>query len=558
MGNCLSAKGGSAQQDASSKQESQVRQGRQHRARKEEAPGYKQKAEARNLEAREENSALSHQTLETTPSKHSLAHDDSAKDLSGRCEDNAKDSASDWALLASKQCLACTQGGVHDSLALGPPVCANEAGRIETFTALGLDKVVKPCPELDFVLQAVCRAFSAPYASLSLYYNKTCWLANTVGFPNGGIAWNLSGCPWALMVQTPQTIACGDLREDARFADQPWTHSGLRTYCSAPLLASNGERLGSCCFLDYLPRKVDAGMCRLLNNFGEIAVRVLERHIGLAVRLAEARQVSRLLSNETAYFSRSSEGMKALDSCHVEDEQQQQQQQQEQHGQQEQGVPLSPQQQHQHQHQQLNFKAYISSPSEFQLIGWHGNVEGHTQGGDKSDTLQLLARSQGRFLDIDILHLGARDERGGQSVLACVSLPPDIVACECCQLRLELMRDAALLCNYNTMLVRNDLHPEVQDLKGWAKPPRTPAQISVFVEDLAEYLSFQSIMRNARDCAPAPKSGMDEKQGCSAARKLDSNALLPVLLAEACRPEMLQMMAEVGMDLLQQAAAKCP
>eukprot|EP00967_Tisochrysis_lutea_P040342 scaffold48441_cov17-Tisochrysis_lutea.AAC.1 len=94
------------------------------------------------------------------------------------------------------------------------------------------------------------------------------------------------------------------------------------------------------------------------------------------------------------------------------------------------------------------------------------------------------------------------------------------------------------------MLVRNDLHPEVQDLKGWAKPPRTPAQISVFVEDLAEYLSFQSIMRNARDCAPAPKSGMDEKQGCSAARKLDSNALLPVLLAEACRPEMLQMMAE--------------
>eukprot|EP00967_Tisochrysis_lutea_P050745 scaffold62469_cov22-Tisochrysis_lutea.AAC.1 len=248
MGNCLSAKGGSAQQDASSKQESQVRQGRQHRARKEEAPGYKQKAEARNLEAREENSALSHQTLETTPSKHSLAHDDSAKDLSGRCEDNAKDSASDWALLASKQCLACTQivvwschvertasnqnceiilhwalidkevlaapsgffllaavnmycvlehdticspipcvsppvraqGGVHDSLALGPPVCANEAGRIETFTALGLDKVVKPCPELDFVLQAVCRAFSAPYASLSLYYNKTCWLANTV------------------------------------------------------------------------------------------------------------------------------------------------------------------------------------------------------------------------------------------------------------------------------------------------------------------------------------------------------------------------------------------
>jgi hypothetical protein len=35
--------------------------------------------------------------------------------------------------------------------------------------------------------------------------------------------------------------------------------------------------------------RVDAGMCRVLNNFGEIAVRVLERHVGLAQRLQAAR-----------------------------------------------------------------------------------------------------------------------------------------------------------------------------------------------------------------------------------------------------------------------------
>lgn len=48
-------------------------------------------------------------------------------------------------------------------------------------------------------------------------------------------------------------------------------------------------------------RRVDAGMCRVLNNFAEVAVRVLERHVGLAHRLRAARaalppQLDRLLT----------------------------------------------------------------------------------------------------------------------------------------------------------------------------------------------------------------------------------------------------------------------
>eukprot|EP00983_Pelagomonas_calceolata_P124290 1161091-Pelagomonas_calceolata.AAC.8 len=78
------------------------------------------------------------------------------------------------------------------------------------------------------------------------------------------------------------------------------------------------------CWVD----RVDAGMCRLLNNFGEIAVRVLERHIDLAVRLEEARQTARQLSDETAYNSQSLlEPVKVLESCPVEDVKTDQQQQ---------------------------------------------------------------------------------------------------------------------------------------------------------------------------------------------------------------------------------------
>ncbi|KAF5839108.1 hypothetical protein DUNSADRAFT_1506 [Dunaliella salina] len=298
-------------------QESQARQGRQHPAGKEEVPGHKLEAEALKLKTHEDIVTPSYKPHLKTPSTYSLPHHDAAEN---HLLNNAKDSAS-----VSELC----QGGVHDCLASGPPVCACEAGRVQTFEAYAIDKLFEPCPELDIVLQAVCRVFSVQYASFALYHNQTCVQCNTVGYNGvGELQWNLTACPWNLMCSMPQTIACRDLREDARYADQPWTLQGLRTYVSAPILGSNGERLGSCCFMDPVPRKVDAGMCRLLNNFGEIAVRVLERHIGIAVRLAQARLTAMQLSDATVNLPQPlPETVKALDSSAIEDKEHQQQQQ---------------------------------------------------------------------------------------------------------------------------------------------------------------------------------------------------------------------------------------
>eukprot|EP00983_Pelagomonas_calceolata_P018875 593620-Pelagomonas_calceolata.AAC.4 len=78
-----------------------------------------------------------------------------------------------------------------------------------------------------------------------------------------------------------------------------------------------------------------------------------------------------------------------------------------------------PQQQQQppQQHIQLNFKAYITAPSPFRLTGWYGSEEGHIQEGvDDGNCLQLLARAHGRFLPVDIVQQGTRDEGGVQGV----------------------------------------------------------------------------------------------------------------------------------------------
>jgi len=85
----------------------------------------------------------------------------------------------------------------------GPPVCPNDSRRIQTFAAYGLDFDMAPCTELDVLLTAVCRVFGAPYASIALYYNKTCWLCNTVSIVQDMVIILLSGS-WSAR----QTTVC--------------------------------------------------------------------------------------------------------------------------------------------------------------------------------------------------------------------------------------------------------------------------------------------------------------------------------------------------------------
>ena len=57
----------------------------------------------------------------------------------------------------------------------------------------------------------------------------------------------------------------------------------IRFYCGAPLIASNGHRLGTLCFTDVKPRAWDAGSCMIMNNLSELVVRQLEKGIALKV-----------------------------------------------------------------------------------------------------------------------------------------------------------------------------------------------------------------------------------------------------------------------------------
>ena len=68
--------------------------------------------------------------------------------------------------------------------------------------------------------------------------------------------------------------------------------AGIRFYVGAPLIASNGHRLGMMCVYDTKPRKVDANIAQIVCNLAELAVRELEKNWALQVSKTGSHAVS--------------------------------------------------------------------------------------------------------------------------------------------------------------------------------------------------------------------------------------------------------------------------
>lgn len=100
------------------------------------------------------------------------------------------------------------------------------------------------------------------------------------------------------------------------------------------------------------------------------------------------------------------------------------------------------------------------------------------------------------------------------------------------------------------MLACASLRAEMQELCAWATLPHTPSQVSDFIDDLADWLSFCSLHKGAHQ-QPAhfcsltrAKADGEPHKGCSSS---SSPSLRRLLLNELGRPEMPQLMGKVGM-----------
>lgn len=63
-----------------------------------------------------------------------------------------------------------------------------------------------------------------------------------------------------------------------------WIPRGILSYIGTPLVASNGHRIGTLCFLDVKVRVITAAQVAVVNSFSELIVRELERQVQLRYR----------------------------------------------------------------------------------------------------------------------------------------------------------------------------------------------------------------------------------------------------------------------------------
>jgi GAF domain-containing protein len=176
---------------------------------------------------------------------------------------------------------------VHE---LGCPRPPCEDGRAMTMEVLGIcNPLPDPDPELEAILKISNSIFGTPTSTITLLKggcfgedsHDVVYVKDADGCARGDYPWRWAFCTWITQTgPTPQTLVVPDAEKDARFSENihvvgenPW----IKAYAGAPLVASNGHRLGTLCVCDDKARDFDAGQCTILNNLSEMVVRHLEK-----------------------------------------------------------------------------------------------------------------------------------------------------------------------------------------------------------------------------------------------------------------------------------------
>jgi hypothetical protein len=166
------------------------------------------------------------------------------------------------------------------------PIPADEEERLAALAELNLlDTEAEPV--FDRITAKLARLFEMPIALISLIDRNRQFFKSQTGLPADlakarQTARNVSIC--GHVVAKNQLMIIEDLARDRRFANNPLLKEhGIRFYAGVPLLAPNGQPIGSLCLMDMKPRQLTDREKRLLQEYAnevmeEIAKRAPQCH----------------------------------------------------------------------------------------------------------------------------------------------------------------------------------------------------------------------------------------------------------------------------------------
>jgi diguanylate cyclase (GGDEF)-like protein/PAS domain S-box-containing protein len=178
----------------------------------------------------------------------------------------------------------------------------------ETIDALAALDVLDSSPEAEFdaLVKAASLVCGVPISAISLIDTNRQWVKASVGVPPGiEISRDIAFCAHA--VHSDELLEVPDAHADPRFAGNPLLRGpqGIRFYAGAPLRLSGGERIGTLCVVDHVPRTLTASQREILMALSDAAARALEGRA--AVR--KMSQAARLHASATLLLLHSADAV---------------------------------------------------------------------------------------------------------------------------------------------------------------------------------------------------------------------------------------------------------
>ena len=133
----------------------------------------------------------------------------------------------------------------------------------------------------DVITELASKLLDVPVALVSLVDNDKIWLKSAYGRGYEVGIYNREGsfCSYVTVPDFAEMLIVEDATKDARFSQNPYVIGPpeLRFYAGCPLVASNGQRMGTLCLIDFRPRHFSSNAYSVLGNLAELVVREMER-----------------------------------------------------------------------------------------------------------------------------------------------------------------------------------------------------------------------------------------------------------------------------------------
>ncbi|KAL0023839.1 hypothetical protein WJX77_010270 [Trebouxia sp. C0004] len=180
----------------------------------------------------------------------------------------------------------------------------DESERLRTVALLGiLDQPDDPV--LTSITKLVTRLLKVSTAGINIIDRDRLWwpsISTSSTLPSHGWAHprNVGFCSYTLLSEAAEVLVVEDAQKDARFKDSPFVTGfpNIRFYGGAPLIASNGHRIGALCAIDSQPRSLSSQQLAVLAHLAEMVVRRIERDKQILLQQHSKTALLRSLRNQ--------------------------------------------------------------------------------------------------------------------------------------------------------------------------------------------------------------------------------------------------------------------